>query len=150
MIHVDLRWELHELLLSQRGGRATCGLSLFSSSQHYRDQGGRFAKCGREKIKISLCDSSLQILGQKKPKYCSKKKHWCVVLHIISVTFVVTNYHPIIERLCGCWWRCKHGSKKVWFLRDGLALAVCKHPREDTNHNFNKNYWNNKSFLLLD
>jgi hypothetical protein len=27
---------------------------------------------------------------------------------------------------------------QVWFLRDGLALAVCKHPTEDTNHNSSK------------
>jgi hypothetical protein len=27
---------------------------------------------------------------------------------------------------------------KVWFLRAGLALAVCKHPTEDTNHNSSK------------
>jgi hypothetical protein len=86
----------------------------------------------------------------KKPKFRSKKKQWCVVLHITSVTFLVTNYHPIVDRLCGCWWRCRHGSMKVSFLRDGLALAVCKHLREDTNHNSRKISWDNRSFLLLD
>jgi hypothetical protein len=39
---------------------------------------------------------------------------------------------------------------KVWFLRDALALAVCKHPREDTNHNSSKISSDNSSFLLLD
>jgi len=86
----------------------------------------------------------------KKLKFCSKKKQWCVVLHIISVTFLVTNYHPIVDRWCGCWWRYRHGSMKVWCLRDGLALAVCKHPREDTHHNSSKISWDNRSFLLLD
>jgi hypothetical protein len=44
----------------------------------------------------------------------------------------------------------QHGNMKVWFLRDGLALVVCKHPWEDTNHNSSKISCDNRSFLLLD
>jgi len=73
-----------------------------------------------------------------------------MVLPIIFATFLVANYHPIVDMLYGWWWRCKHGSMKVWFFKDGLALDVCKHLRENTNHNSSIKYWDNRSFLPLD
>ncbi len=73
-----------------------------------------------------------------------------MVLPIISATFLVPNYQPIVDRLYGWWWRCKYGSMKVWFFKDDLALDVCKHLRENTNHNSRQKYWDNRSFLPLD
>jgi hypothetical protein len=93
---------------------------------------------GKKNLFVWLITSHFRL---KNPKFCSKKKEWCVVLNIISFTFLVTNYHPIVDRLYHWWWRCKHGSMKVWFFKDGLALDVCKHLRKNTNHNSSKKYW---------
>jgi hypothetical protein len=81
--YVRVAW----IVTFSRGKRTTCGMLLSSSLWHYKNLGGPFVKWGREKINpfvrrgkenkiIPLWDSSIHILGQKKAKFCSKKKHW--------------------------------------------------------------------------
>jgi len=89
-------------------------------------QGFLLQNVGGGEKKISLCDWSLHNLGWKSR---SKKKQWCVVLNIISVTFFVTNYHRIVDRLCGCWWRCNMEAwrfgfwEMVWHCRYASTLG---------------------------
>jgi len=68
-------------------------------------QGLFLQKRGRGEKKISLCDWSLHNLGWKSRNFVQRKNNDAWVLNIISVTFFVTNYHPIVDMLCGCWWR---------------------------------------------
>jgi hypothetical protein len=54
--------KLAQIVIFSRVKRATCGMLLFSSSQHYKNPRDHFANGGRKK-KIPLWDSLIHILG---------------------------------------------------------------------------------------